>query len=108
MIKVYVMQTCPDCTTAKQQLSGDPRIQLIDIGEHARNLKEFLALRDNHPAFAPVLKRGTIGIPCFLFEDGTITFSLEKAMPIIEAATVSQVDDEMEDGASCSLDGKGC
>ena len=75
MIKVFVMQTCPDCASIKQQAQGDPRFQLIDIGEHVRNLKQFLALRDNCPAFNSVRQRGSVGIPCFVLEDGTITFS---------------------------------
>lgn len=108
MIKVYVMQTCPDCTSVKQELANDPRIQLIDIGEQARNLKQFLALRDNHPAFIPVRERGNIGIPCFVFNDESITFSLAKAMPLIEATPLPNEEEEAENGASCSLDGKGC
>lgn len=50
MIKVYVMATCPDCTPVIEQLAGNPDYLLVDIGEHVRNLKEFLQLRDIHPA----------------------------------------------------------
>jgi glutaredoxin-related protein len=108
MITVYVMQTCPDCTSVKQLFQNDSRIQLVDIGEQARNLKQFLAMRDNHPAFAPVRKRGTIGIPCFILEDGSITFSLDKAMPAIECASAPTEENGEETGSSCSIDGKGC
>lgn len=108
MIRVYVMQTCPDCTSAKQLLKDDPRFQLIDIGEQARNLKQFLSLRDNNPAFDRVRQRGTIGIPCFVFEDGNIAFSLEKVMQIVKDMPQALPDDQPEDGASCSIDGKGC
>lgn len=97
MIKVYVMQTCPDCTKVKELAKTDSRFEIIDIGEHVRNLKQFLTLRDNHPAFNAVKRKGTVGIPCFVMEDGSITFSLEKVkLP------------EIEEGSSCSLDGKGC
>ena len=72
MIKVFVMQTCPDCASIKQQAQGDTRFQIIDIGEHVRNLKQFLALRDTNPAFDKVRQRGSVGIPCFVLEDGTI------------------------------------
>ena len=51
MIKVYVMETCPDCVEVKQRYSGNPDFELVDIGKQARNLKEFLVLRDSHPAF---------------------------------------------------------
>lgn len=102
------MQTCPDCASIKQQAQGDPRFQLIDIGEQARNLKEFLMLRDNSPAFDKVRQRGTIGIPCFVLEDGSITFSQEKAFLSLPATSPSAGDGTMEEGASCSIDGKGC
>ncbi len=95
--KVFVMATCPDCTQVKAQLANHPDFELIDIGEHVRNLKQFLALRDNHPAFDKVKANGSVGIPCFLMEDGSVSFSMEEV--VIEEALA---------GASCSLDGKGC
>ena len=71
------MESCPDCSEAKKLFAGNPDYELIDIGRQARSLKEFLALRDNHPAFAKVRERGTIGIPCFVKEDGSVTISLK-------------------------------
>lgn len=76
MIKVYVMATCPDCTPVIEQLAGNPDYLLVDIGEHVRNLKEFLQLRDIHPAFDDIRGRGAIGIPCFVREDGSVQFEL--------------------------------
>lgn len=97
MIKVFVMATCPDCTQAKTQLAGNPDYELIDIGEHVRNLKRFLALRDSNDAFDEAKAGGYIGIPCFVLEDGTVKFSIDDV--VIEHGN---------DGASCSIDGKGC
>lgn len=97
MTKVYVMATCPDCFQVKEQLKNNPEYQLIDIGEHVLNLKEFLRLRDSNPAFDSVKANGSVGIPCFVTEDGTISFSMDD---IIIYKT--------PEGASCSLDGKGC
>ena len=97
MIKVYVMETCPDCTHVKEQAKGDNRFTLIDIGAHVRNLKEFLRLRDTHPAFADIRADGKVGIPCFVTEEGNVTFDWEE----VALTPVNQ-------GASCSLDGKGC
>ncbi len=97
MTKVYVMATCPDCTQVKAQLADNPRYELIDIGEHVRNLKEFLKLRDNNPAFDEAKANGWVGIPCFLLENGTVRFSMDDV--VIE---------EAPEGAVCSLDGKGC
>ena len=108
MIKVFVMQTCPDCVSIKQQAQGDPRFQIIDIGEHVRNLKQFLALRDNNPAFDSIRQRGSVGIPCFVLEDGSITFSQEEAYQSLHETSPLTEGDIMEEGASCSIDGKGC
>lgn len=97
MIKVYVMATCPDCFQVKEQLQDNPKYQLIDIGEHVRNLKEFMRLRDSNSAFDSVKANGTIGVPCFVMEDGSVSFSMDDVL----------LGDNLE-GASCSLDGKGC
>ena len=49
MVKVYVMESCPDCTQVKQVYKDNPAYELVDIGQQARSLKEFIVLRDNHP-----------------------------------------------------------
>ena len=131
MTKIYVMESCPDCSEAKKLFAGNPDYELIDIGRQARNLKEFLALRDNHPAFAKVRERGTIGIPCFVKEDGSVTISLKHFLsrqdsepaeqpgtdPAAETAAETAVGTagmavetafEFSEGAACSLDGSGC
>lgn len=41
------MDTCPDCTYVEEQIKDDSRYEIIDIGRHVRNLKEFLKLRDS-------------------------------------------------------------
>ena len=40
MIKIYGMPTCPDCTYVEEQIKGNDRYQVIDIGAHVKNLKE--------------------------------------------------------------------
>ena len=99
MIKIYGMDTCPDCVYVNEQVEGNANFVKVDIGAHVRNLKEFLNLRDNSPAFDEAKRDGTIGIPCFVLADGSITLVPEdaglKSRPIAE-------------GASCSLDGSGC
>ncbi len=101
MVKIYVMNTCPDCTDVKQWAEGDERFQIIDIGEHVRNLKEFMRLRDTHPKFMVARERGMVGIPAFVKEDGTVTFKAEEVglfgTPVV-----------YETGVSCNLDGSGC
>lgn len=96
MTKIYVMETCPDCTQIKRQAKERPDFQLIDIGEHVKNLKEFIRLRDSRPEFDAAKREGSLGIPCFLHDDGSITF---------EAADF--VTEEPIVGTACSLDKKG-
>ncbi len=94
------MSTCPDCTYVEEQVKGDGRYEVVDIGIDVRNLKEFLRLRDSNPAFDAVKRRGTVGIPCFVLEDGTVTLRAEKAG--------LRPRPRGEEGASCRIDGSGC
>lgn len=107
MIKVFVMQTCPDCASVKELTENDPRFEVTDIGAHMRNLKQFLALRDTSPAFDGIRGRGPVGIPCFVLEDGSVTFSAEEAGITGNNGTPHPADHEAE-GASCNIDGSGC
>ena len=112
MTKIYVMESCPDCIEVKQLYKDNPEYELIDIGAYARSLKEFLVLRDNHPAFEKVRERGNIGIPCFVKENGDVFISLKHydaalaAEPAGESAANSPA--PYETGAACNLDGTGC
>lgn len=100
MIKMFVMQTCPYCEYVEKQVEGNPHFEVIDISKHVRNLKQFLDLRDNHPAFDEAKKIGDVGIPCYVLEDGTVTLSSKDA-------GLEPMPDE-NTGASCSIDGSGC
>ena len=133
MVKVYVMESCPDCVEVKARYKNDPYYELVDIGLQARSLKEFLVLRDNHPAFEKVRERGNIGIPCFVKEDGSVIISLKhydaslmqsQPDPASPETTSSKVmvpepmsseiissentSPEYAAGAACNLDGTGC
>ena len=99
MIRIYGMSSCPDCQYVEEQVKGNNRYEVINIGRHVRDLKAFLKLRDHEPVFAEVKQCGAAGIPCFVLEDGTVTLIPE------EAGLRSR---PIEDGASCSLDGSGC
>ena len=99
MITIYGMETCPDCTYVEEQVKGDNRYAIIVIGRHVKNLKAFLKLRDTHPAFEAAKRHGSVGIPCFVLEDGTVTLSPEEAG--LHARPVAT-------GTACSLDGSGC
>ena len=92
--------------------ANDSGYELVDIGQQARSLKEFLVLRDNHPAFAKVRERGNIGIPCFVKEDGSVIISLKhydaSLSEAVEATFVEVKEPEYAAGAACNLDGTGC
>lgn len=80
MIKIYGLHTCPDCDYLQPQLVGkEDKYQYIDIGEHVRNMHQFIDLRDSNPAFDNLRGKGSIGIPCFVFEDGTVSLVAEDA-----------------------------
>lgn len=99
MIKIYGMETCPDCTYVEQQVKDNDMYEVIDIGRHVRNLKAFLSMRDLDPAFDEAKSVGAVGIPCFVLEDGTVTLNPEDA-----GLRPRPVDE----GASCNIDGSGC
>lgn len=94
------MESCPDCIDVKKRYNCNPDFELIDIGKQASNLKEFLTLRDSHPAFVKVRERGNIGIPCFVTDDGSVIISLKK----FDESFIP----EYAEGAACNLDGTGC
>ena len=99
MIKMFVMHTCPDCEYVEKQVEGNPDFEIVDIGKHVRNLKQFLDLRDSHPAFDEAKKSGDVGIPCYVLEDGTVTL-MSKDAGLEPRPSAS--------GASCRIDGSGC
>lgn len=105
MTRIYVMGSCLDRAQAKHLYGDNPDYEIIDIGKQARNLKEFLALRDNHPAFDKVRERGAIGIPCFVKEDGEVVISMKHYLASSEPASSEP---EYTSGAACNLDGTGC
>lgn len=94
---MYVMPGCPDCSYVEEQIKDDPRFEVINIASHVRKLKEFIALRDHHPAFGQAREEGGLGIPCYVLEDGSVT---------LMSADVG-LKPRPQDGDSCSLDGRG-
>lgn len=75
MIKMYVMKSCPYCEYVERQIAGNDKFKVIDIGEHVRNMHEFLELRDHNAAFDEAKRTGDIGIPCYVLEDGMVTLN---------------------------------
>ncbi len=75
MILVYSMGSCPDCIRVLEQIKGNPEFKVLEIGSHARILKQFLQLRDCSPVLEQARENGSIGIPCFILEDGSVTLN---------------------------------
>ena len=74
MLTIYGSMMCPDCVECRKDLdAAGVEYEYLDFAEDLRNLKAFLALRDNDPAFTQVKSDGKIGIPCILRSDGTVT-----------------------------------
>ena len=104
MLKVYGSPMCPDCRECKVNFDANGiEYEEIDINESLRNLKEFLSLRDSLPVFDQIKAQGGIGIPAIVSEDGTVTLDWEGYLKERDIPIVYK-----ENGAACSLDGKGC
>lgn len=74
-MKIYGSMLCPDCVQCREELDKKGiSYEYLDFSDNLRNLKEFLALRDNNPVFSSVKEEGRIGIPCILLPDGTVSF----------------------------------
>lgn len=80
-MKVYYSDLCPDCTEAKKVLDeNDISFDLVEITESMAALKEFLKLRDEREEFEEIKEENKIGIPCFYFEDSSISFDVDEAV----------------------------
>ena len=81
MLKIYGSLLCPDCVQCKNDLTAaGVEFEYLDFSDDLRNLKVFLSIRDKDPQFDEIKERGSIGIPCIVEEDGTVTLDWEKYM----------------------------
>ena len=79
MLKIYGSMLCPDCVDCCRDLdAAGIAYQFADFADSLVNLKEFLTLRDQHPQFAQAKEKGSIGIPCILREDGSVSLTWEE------------------------------
>ena len=105
MIKVYGAEICVDCRNFKAiQKNRGFEVEYIDMTENTKNMREFLAIRDNDPIFDEVKQRGGIGIPLFVREDGQKTFDLNEAMSWINQPAVEDYE-IVEKIMACSIYG---
>lgn len=76
-MKFYGTMLCPDCVEADRLLKEKGIVcEFISITDSTANLREFLRLRDTRAEFDEIKEAGNIGIPCFLMEDGSISFEV--------------------------------
>ena len=81
MLKIYGSLLCPDCVQCKNDLTAaGVAFEYYDFSDNLRNLKTFLSIRDTDTQFAEIKERGSIGIPCIVEEDGTVSLDWQKYM----------------------------
>lgn len=80
-VKMYGIKSCHDCVDAESLLKEKKiEFEYLDFAKEPLYLKEFLKLRDHDEVFCQIRKNGYIGIPCFIYEDGTITFDIQEVI----------------------------
>lgn len=95
-MKVYGSDICGDCRAFKAVMAARGfEVEYVDMTENTANLREFLQMRDREAAFDEAKKRGGIGIPAFVREDGLVTLDLNTALAWIGQEPVE------EDGPGC-------
>ena len=71
---IYGSMLCPDCVECCKDLNAAGTCYTFcDFAVDLSYLKEFLKLRDSLPVFDECKREGKIGIPCVVFEDGTVS-----------------------------------
>ncbi|SKB48325.1 Glutaredoxin-related protein [Lachnospiraceae bacterium] len=105
MLKVYGSRKCPDCTEIEKNFNElGIEYEFADITEELADLKAFLKIRDTDTVFDPIRGTGGIGIPACVDEDGQIFLDWKSYLKKLGKEPVSMA----SNGASCSIDGKGC
>ena len=80
-VTVIGSHLCPDTLYALNKLSeAKAEIEFKNLSASLPDLKAYLALRESSPVFDGPKAAGTLGIPCFVLEDGTVTLDLERVL----------------------------
>ena len=78
MLTIYGSMLCPDCVACRADLDrAGVCYAYKDFADDLKHLKEFLKLREA-ALFEPVKEQGSIGIPCIVREDGTVTLDWQE------------------------------
>ncbi len=80
-VTVIGSHLCPDTLYALNRLSeANVEIDFKNLSASLSDLKVYLSLRQEAPAYADIRESGGIGIPCFILEDGTVTRDLDMVL----------------------------
>lgn len=84
-LTLYMSHLCPHCINAIKMLEdAGVHFKKKDITSDLGYLKEFLELREDpsyrKTLFRTVVAEGKIGVPCFVFSDGTKYLLPEEAL----------------------------
>lgn len=83
---IYGTDTCIDCVNAMKALNEtDISCLYLKFEDGIGNLKRFLKIRDTNKMFDIVKENGGVGVPLFVFEDGTMTLNLDDVLSAYES-----------------------
>ena len=89
-MKAYGASICIDCRNFKAICKNRGiEIDYMDICESTANLRTYLEIRDNLPAFAEIRERGGLGIPFFIDGD-RFTIDIDEALSWIGQPPVKE------------------
>ncbi|HJC66645.1 MAG TPA: glutaredoxin [Candidatus Enterocloster excrementigallinarum] len=83
MRKITVMGShlCPDTIYAVNKLvEAGFKVTYKDILSCHSDLREYLMMRDTSPMYEEIRGTETLGVPCFIREDGTKTLDLGEVL----------------------------
>lgn len=80
-VNVIGSHLCEDTVAALEVLKEkNVDFEFVNISETLEGLKKYLSIRETSEIYNAVRAAGGIGIPCFVFEDGTITLDMTVVM----------------------------
>ena len=73
---------CPDCRVAVEQAKAEGlEFEFHDMLENLQDMRLYLKLRENHPEIYDAVRAdGKVGVPVYVFPDGSLTLDTEKAL----------------------------
>ena len=82
-MKMYYSLLCPDCTKALAKMvnAGVKCEEMVNVTNSMKELREFIYFREEHTEnWEPLRPNRSIGVPCFVLDDGTISFDVEDVL----------------------------